>query len=203
MVKWRRSQRLRQRIDSLFRRSAAPEQDPAPDGGPQARAAADLCDRFAAPVYQYVLFRTGAVHLAEAITEQVLLAAHPTDEPTQSNGLSMLRSMFGHAEELQRQLTGDSWSDSLRIRAGARASSVHETPDLGRLTGAMQVLSPRQVQVIVMRFGLRQELACIAAGLDLSEEAVRLLQVRALRTLAGHMLPSACPPGGCHANSVG
>jgi DNA-directed RNA polymerase sigma subunit (sigma70/sigma32) len=72
--------------------------------------------------------------------------------------------------------------------------SLDEPAELRHLTHAMSVLSPHQVQVIVLRFGLRQELARIAASLDLSEEAVRLLEVRALQMLAGRMLPSACPP---------
>ena len=152
-------------------------------------AFAELYDQFVDRVYRYVYLRTGSHSEAEALTEEVFLKLW---EGLRHSGCQepFLLSLYGlshtlsieNARREQRAafLSGDQPADALPIRTGRFAGR----PGADRQARALGLLTPDYQQILVLKFieGLRDDQ--IGRIMGESEQAVRVLQVRALLSLS-------------------
>jgi RNA polymerase sigma-70 factor, ECF subfamily len=170
-----------------------------PDLGDVQAAQADraafgtLYRRYLDRVYGYAFYLLGDHHDAEDATERTFLAALDAIDRFRDEGATFRSWLF--------RIAHNQIANALRSRARRRASRLDEVAepvadadpareagvadDARRVRGALAQLSEDRRQVIVLRFVDGLTAREIGAVLGRSEGAVRVLQHRALRELAG------------------
>lgn len=170
-----------------------------PDLGDVRAAQADraafgaLYRRYLDRVYGYAFYLLGDHHDAEDATERTFLAALDAIGRFRDEGASFRAWLF--------RIAHNQIANTLRSRARGRASPLDAVPepvadadpareagaadDARRVRAALAQLSEDRRQVIVLRFVDGLSAREIGAVLGRSEGAVRVLQHRALRELAG------------------
>ncbi|HSI99972.1 MAG TPA: sigma-70 family RNA polymerase sigma factor [Patescibacteria group bacterium] len=178
-------------------RGVAPGRDP--DLGDVRAAQADraafgaLYRRYLDRVYGYAFYLLGDHHDAEDATERTFLAALDAIERFRDEGATFRSWLF--------RIAHNQIANALRSRARRRAAPLDAVAepvadadpareagaadDARRVRGALAELSEDRRQVIVLRFVDGLSAREIGAVLGRSEGAVRVLQHRALRELAG------------------
>ena len=121
-----------------------------------------LFDRCVETVYGYVYARVRRRAEAELLTEQVFVRAWHTLRSGGWSGRGVPRRLCEEADALLAHVQG-------RRRA---SDPVDE-------------LSPDQRHVLLLRFGLRLDVAGVAELLGMDEPSVQRLQLRALQALSG------------------
>lgn len=170
-----------------------------PDLGDVRAAQADrsafgaLYRRYLDRVYGYAFYLLGDHHDAEDVTERTFLAALDAIDRFRDEGATFRSWLF--------RIAHNQIANALRSRARRRASPLEAVSepvadadpareagaadDARRVRGALAELSDDRRQVIVLRFVDGLSAREIGAVLGRSEGAVRVLQHRALRELAG------------------
>ena len=178
-------------------RGGAPGRDP--DLGDVRAAQADraafgaLYRRYLDRVYGYAFYLLGDHHDAEDATERTFLAALDAIGRFRDEGATFRSWLF--------RIAHNQIANALRSRARRRAAPLDAVAepvadadpareagaadDARRVRGALAELSEDRRQVIVLRFVDGLSAREIGAVLGRSEGAVRVLQHRALRELAG------------------
>jgi RNA polymerase sigma-70 factor (ECF subfamily) len=150
-----------------------------------------LYERFVAPIYQYLYYRTGDRATAEDLTEEVFLRAWQAIGGFRWQGRPFVAWLYRLAHNVHVDLVR-------RARTMRPLESGRQEPDTADQTAplaferaldqdllarAICQLSPDQQQVIVLRFAQGLDTPTIAAQMGREEGAVRALQMRALRRL--------------------
>jgi RNA polymerase sigma-70 factor (ECF subfamily) len=151
--------------------------------------------RYLDRVYGYSFHLLGDHHDAEDVTERTFLAALAALDGFRDTGASFRSWLFRIAHnQLSNALRARSRHpvdplDTIPEPAAAAdpAGIVGTAEESRRLRVALARLSEDRRQVIVLRFLDGLTAREIGAVLDRSEGAVRVLQHRALRELAGHL----------------
>jgi RNA polymerase sigma-70 factor (ECF subfamily) len=158
-----------------------------------------LYRRYVDRVYGYAFYLLGDHHDAEDVTERTFLAALASIDRFRDRGATFRAWLF--------RIAHNEAANGLRSRARRRTEpldlAASATPDgdpagmaaradeARRLRQAVATLSDDRRQVIVLRFLDGLSAREIGIVLGRSEGAIRVLQHRALRELAGRLDPEA------------
>ena len=156
-----------------------------------AAAFGELYDRFVERVYRYLHLRTGRQAEAEELTEQVFLQAWEAVEQYRWQGRPFVAWLYGlahnvHVDHVRRQratISLDPGSRPLEVPREPATAELAQRLDADLLVGALSRLRPEEHEVIVLKFVDGLDTRQVALLLDKSEGAVRVLQMRALRSL--------------------
>lgn len=142
------------------------------------------------PVYRYVFVRTQHREEAEDIVQEAFLKAYEAIGRFETTRENFLPYLFTVARNLLINRGKKKKSDSLtheeidRHDGGSDTSKMAESDELTRaLTGAMEVLTETEREVVELRFFGEQTYAEIAAILDKKEEAIRQHVARAMKKM--------------------
>ena len=150
-----------------------------------------LYERFVLQIYRYLYYRTGDRSVAEDLTEEVFFKAWRAIESFRWQGRPFLAWLYGLAHNtnidgLPRGRPPRSFPNEapdLATADPAPAAPFERTVDQDVLRDAISRLRSDQQQVIMLRFGGGLDTADMAALIGEDENAVRVLQMRALRRL--------------------
>ena len=144
-------------------------------------------------VYSYAYYRVGNHHDAEDLTEQTFLQAYRHFERAQaeSDGRPLRPWLIRIAHNLAANLYRDrSRRPQTPIDDTTVLSTMHTTEDLvegrdelARIIDAIKVLPEERRDALIMRFALGMDNREIAAALDRSEGATKVLIHRAIKQL--------------------
>jgi RNA polymerase sigma-70 factor, ECF subfamily len=158
----------------------------------EADAFGDLYERYLALVYRYVFYRVNDVAEAEDLTEQVFLKAWEALGHYQLRAVPFSAWLYriAHNVVVDRHRTH---KETLPLDGQLALREVASGPEdrldwretIESLTHALSQLSPIHQQVLTLRFISGLSHAETAWVLERSEEAVRVLQHRALGALRG------------------
>jgi len=151
--------------------------------------------RYLDRVYGYSFHLLGDHHDAEDVTERTFVAALAALDDFRDTGATFRSWLFRIAHnQLANALRARTRHPSDRldsvpepVAASDPARVVGEADEARRLRAALRSLSEDRRQVVVLRFVDGLTAREIGAVLDRSEGAVRVLQHRALRELAGYL----------------
>ena len=171
--------------------SQLPEQDLIAFAGQgDADAFGDLYERYRARIYRYVFYRVDDAAEAEDLTELVFLKAWEALEHYRARDVPFGAWLYriAHNVVIDRHRTHKATlpleSDLvLHDAAGNPEDRLDWLETIESLAEALSQLSPAQRQVLALRFVGGLSHAETALVLDKSEEAVRVLQHRALYAL--------------------
>jgi RNA polymerase sigma-70 factor, ECF subfamily len=156
-----------------------------------------LYDRYVAVVYRYVFVRTGNRELAEDITSETFMRALRRIDTFRWQG----RDIVAWFLTIARNLVADEWKSArfrlevttaelLEHRPGADSPGVASPEEAvlqrqrdERLVEALRTLTPDQAECVLLRFMEGLSLTECAQVLGRKENAVKQLQLRALRAL--------------------
>lgn len=163
--------------------------------GGDAGAFGELYDHYVASIFRFVYYRVGSRPLAEDLTADTFLRALRAIDRFTWQG----RDFGAWLTTIARNLIADHFKSS-RTRLETLIDSIPDgpTPDgtdatvIGKLTNqalyeAIGRLSPEQRDCVLMRFTQGMSIAQTAKALGRSEGAIKQLQLRAVRALAGHL----------------
>jgi len=152
-----------------------------------------LYRRYLDPVYGYCFYLLGDHHDAEDATERTFLAALGAIDRFRDEGATFRSWLF--------RIAHNQLANALRARSRQRTDPLEGVPELAapddparlasqaddarRLRSSLASLSDDRRQVVVLRFVDGLSAREIADVLGRSEGAIRVLQHRALRELAG------------------
>lgn len=175
---------------------------PLPDEGRLVRQAkagdsdsfAQLYDAYVERVYRYVYFRVTDNMTAEDLTSQVFLKAWEHLDRYQQGGSPFLAWLYTIArnqviDHYRTHKETVPLEDAASIAAEGRAldEEVQEAFNLDAMRDALQFLTEEQQQVLILKFIADLPTKAIAKTMDLSEGAIRAVQMRALQTMAKHL----------------
>jgi RNA polymerase sigma factor (sigma-70 family) len=172
-----------------------------------------LYDRYADLVFRYVLYRVGNRSLAEDIVSDTFLKALRRIGTFAWQGtdigawfITIARNLvIDHSRASRARLEFPSDDVLSEIGAGAHAAASVSGPDESVLTplrdrtllDAVRALTPDQRECVVLRFLEGLTLRETALAMGRKENAVKALQLRAVRALARHLPPTSDTD--CHA----
>jgi RNA polymerase sigma-70 factor (ECF subfamily) len=155
-----------------------------------AAAFGDLYEQQLAAIYRYIFYRVGNVAEAEDLTETVFLKAWEALGHYQRHEAPFSAWLYRIAHNVivdryrsQRDLVPLDEQTDLHDTTGGPEEWVTEVETTEMLSRAIAQLSPDHQQVLVLRFINGLSHAETSRVLGRSEEAVRVLQHRALRAL--------------------
>lgn len=165
----------------------------AKDGDQDAFSA--LYSEWYAPVYRFVLLRVKEREVAEDLTQDVFLKVYAHLDRFEMRAAHPLGFLYTTARNTiidYRKKRKTERLDTLdmpdipdaNMRTPQQDASI--AWDTGHLKEAMQALTEEQQQVLTLRLIEEKPVKEAAVIMDKSEEAVRQLQVRALRALKGY-----------------
>ena len=176
---------------------------PLPDEGRLVRQArsgdsdafAQLYDAYVERVYRYVYFRVTDDMTAEDLTSQVFLKAWENlGRYQQQGGSPFLAWLYTIArnqviDHYRTRKETVPLEDAVSIAAEGRAldDEVQEAFNMDAMRDALQFLTEEQQQVLILKFIADLPTKTIAKTMDLSEGAIRAVQMRALQTMAKHL----------------
>ena len=173
----------KQDIDHLMRLAKAGDSD----------AFAQIYDRFFTPVYRYVYFRVKSKHEAEDIAQSVFLKAYEAISRFEEQGKNPLAYFF----TIARNTVINFWRKKKEIVTAELEAVSGRIPDIAHdpndliddhesvraIRVGLASLTDEQAEVISMKFIGELSNKEIAEALGKTEEAVRQLQSRGLRSL--------------------
>jgi RNA polymerase sigma-70 factor (ECF subfamily) len=175
---------------------------PLPDEGRLVRQAkagdsdafAQLYDAYVERVYRYVYFRVTDDMTAEDLTSQVFLKAWEHLDRYQQGGSPFLAWLYTIArnqviDHYRTHKATVALDDVVSVAAEGRAldDEVQEAFNMDAMRDALQFLTEEQQQVLILKFIADLPTKTIAKTMDLSEGAIRAVQMRALQTMAKHL----------------
>lgn len=156
-----------------------------------AEAFGELYDRYHAPIYRFIMIRTGTKEEAEDLTHQVFLRAWEHMGGYVDQGYPFGSWLY----RIARNRVIDHYRTK-RDTVSVEEPEFEELPDsldiekdadralaLRRVEQALRTLSPDHQEVIILRFVEELSLKETAAAMERSEGAVKLLQHRAMKEL--------------------
>lgn len=173
--------------------------------GGDAEAFGQLYDRYVGQVYRYIYHRTGSHPLAEDLTSETFVRAlraipafHWRGKDVGAWFVTIARNLvFDHVKSSRFRLEVP--TDDLLAYDSPDAQGPEETVVAAishrelqqAIAGAMRRLSPEQQECLTLRFLNGMSIAETALVLGKNPNAVKQLQLRAVRALARHL-----PQGG-------
>jgi RNA polymerase sigma-70 factor (ECF subfamily) len=154
-----------------------------------ADAFGDLYERYLALIYRYVFYRVDDVAEAEDLTEQVFLKAWEALEHYQKRKVPFSAWLYRIAHNVivdrhrTRKETLPLEGQVLRDATGGPEDRLDRRETIEAVAHALSQLTPLHRQVLTLRFISGFSHAETARVLERSEEAVRVLQHRALAAL--------------------
>ncbi len=164
----------------------------------------DLYDRYAELVFRYVFYRVGSTQLAEDIVSETFLRALLRIGSFPWRGtdigawfITIARNLvIDHARSSRTRLEFP--TDDILSAAETHTGGTFSGPEDTVLTGlrnrnlldAVRALSPDQQECVVLRFLEGLSLRETALVMDRKENAIKALQLRAVRALARILPPS-------------
>lgn len=156
----------------------------------EANAFGELYERYLAAIYRYIFYRVGEVAEAEDLTETVFLKAWEALDRYEVRDVPFSAWLYriAHNVVVDRHRTRKAAVPldstlSLRDEADGPEDRLDALEDVESLIWAMSQLSADYQQVLVLRFISGLSHAETGRVLKRSEEAVRVLQFRALQAL--------------------
>ncbi|MHB1342492.1 MAG: RNA polymerase sigma factor [Coriobacteriia bacterium] len=153
-----------------------------------------LYDSYVDRIYAYVRSRITSPHDAEDVTETVFLKAWEAISSYDDRGLPFTAWLF----RIARNAIVDGYRRAGRSPQTVDVSAAESLPaadcvddavigavEAARVRGALSALTDEQAAVVVMRFMWDMSLRDVAAALGKTEGAIKAMQHRALRALAG------------------
>ena len=162
-------------------------------------AFAQLYDLYVDGVYRYVLFRVASPSLAEDLTSETFLRALRRIETFTWQGkdigawfVTIARNIVADHLKSSRFRLEVTTADMLVIDRSVDGveSTVLAQLEQAALVDALRRLKPEQQECVVLRFLHGFSLAETAEAMGRSEGAIKQLQLRALRALAGILAPN-------------
>jgi len=159
-----------------------------------ASAFGKLYDSYVDRIYAYVRSRITSPHDAEDVTETVFLKAWEAISSYDDRGLPFTAWLF----RIARNAIVDSYRRAGRAPQLVDVSAAETLPaadcvddvvlgvvETARLRDALATLTDEQAAVVAMRFIWDMSLKDVAVALEKTEGAIKAMQHRALRALAG------------------
>jgi len=160
-------------------------------------AFAVLYRRYLEAIYSYAFFQLGDHHDAEDVTERIFMAALDAIDGFREQGASFRAWLFRiarntvanhHRSRFRRRTTSlDAVARHPPASDADPAAMTVRADELRRVRQALGSLPDDRRQVVLLRFAEGLTTAEVAAVLERSEGAVRVLLHRALRDLAGRL----------------
>ncbi len=157
-------------------------------------AFARLYDAYVERVYRYVYFRVTDDMLAEDLTSQVFLKAWEHLDRYQQGGSPFLAWLYTIARNqvidyYRTHKETVPLEDAAHIATETRAldEEAQGAFNMDALRNALQFLTEEQQQVLILKFIAGLPTKTIAETMDLTEGAVRAVQMRALQMMAKHL----------------
>lgn len=150
-----------------------------------------LYDHYVGPIYRFVLVKVGGKAEAEDLTHDVFLSAWNNlkgykhqGHPFSSWLYQIARNrVIDHYRTRKAHTSIEETDEELFKVVGVVENNLEIALTMEKIRSAMIRLSPDQQDVIVMKFVEDLSNEEIAAALDKSEGAIRLLQFRAIQNL--------------------
>ncbi len=150
-----------------------------------------LYDHYIPKIYRFVFLKTGNKAEAEDLTHEVFLSAWQNIYKYKHQGFPFSswlyqiakNAVIDHYRTAKKNLTIEGIDENLVKMAATHPDKLDFDLELEKLKKIISLLKPEYQDVLIMRFieDLPQEE--IAAAMDKSEGAVRLIQHRALKEL--------------------
>jgi RNA polymerase sigma-70 factor (ECF subfamily) len=157
-------------------------------------AFAQLYDAYVERVYRYVYFRVTDDMTAEDLTSQVFLKAWEHLDRYQQGGSPFLAWLYTIArnqviDHYRTHKESVPLEDAVHIAAETRTldDEIQDAFNVDAMRDALQFLTEEQQQVLILKFIAGLPTKSIAKMMDLSEGAVRAVQMRALQTMTKHL----------------
>ncbi len=146
-----------------------------------------LYDHYASPLYRFIYFKTGNKTEAQDLLHEVFLRAWQNIAGYDDRGLPFSSWLYQIARNrvIDYYRTKKDHSDitEIELAAASDITLLENKLGLAKVMKALRQLSEEQQNIIVMRFINDLSPGEIAASLDKSEGAIRLIQHRALNRL--------------------
>lgn len=156
----------------------------------KAEAFGALYDHYAKPIYRYIYLKISDKALTEDITHEVFLSAWQNIRNYKFQGFPFSSWLYQIARNrvIDYYRTHHESVDVYEIeettaKLVSQPANLDPDLDLERVKGALHRLSPDQKEVIILRFINDLSPLEIAAIMEKSEGAVRLIQFRAISNL--------------------
>jgi len=150
----------------------------------------EVVARFGDPLYGYIYRITGDHHLSEDIVSETYLRMVEKIDTYTYYGAPFKAWFYRIAHNLAmnalkhtRRMVGDEAIDAATLPADDPATTIVERAEAEALRAALTELTEEQQHVILLRFVAEQSLAEVAQALQKTENAVKQMQFRALRSL--------------------
>jgi RNA polymerase sigma-70 factor (ECF subfamily) len=150
----------------------------------------EVVARFGDPLYGYVYSITGDHHLSEdVISETYLRMVEKIDTYTYYGApfkawlYRIAHNLAINASRRARPTVGVEAIDAAAPPANDPAATIVARAEVEELRAALSELTEEQQQVVVLRFVAGQSTSEVAQALDKSENAIKQMQFRALRSL--------------------
>ncbi len=164
-------------------------------------ALAEIHDLYYQGIYRYFSFRMPDPQTAEDLTSEVFLrflkAIHEKNAPSNT----VAGWLFGAARNVAREYYRQSkktemvyLSESLAAGGPALDDGLARRMEVQALDDALEQLTEEQRHVLALRFGYGLPIREVAAAINKSEAAVKMLQARAILALGKVMDPLRIEP---------
>lgn len=150
-----------------------------------------LYDHYLAPIYRFVVIKVSSKAIAEDLTHEVFLSAFENLDGYSSRGFPFSSWLYqiarnkviDHYRTQKNNLSIDLVSEEVFKVTDIIEADLNKSLDLEKIKGAMELLSDVEQDVLIMRFIEDIPHKDIAASLNKSEGAIRLIQHRAVNNL--------------------
>jgi RNA polymerase sigma-70 factor (ECF subfamily) len=150
----------------------------------------EVVARFGDPLYSYIYSITGDHHLSEDVLSETYLRMVEKIDSYTFYGAPFKAWLYRIAHNLAinalkrtRRLVGVDALESAAAPVGDPAVTVAARLEANDLRVALAELTEEQQQVVMLRFVAEQSTAEVAQAMDKTENAIKQLQFRALRSL--------------------
>ncbi len=157
----------------------------------KASAFGSLYDYYQPKIYRFVLIRVGQREEAEDLTHQVFLNAWQNIANYKNLGFPFSSWLYRIARNQvidcyrakKPQIPLDGLDPDYLSELGASEKNIEERSELDRIAKAIKKLKPDYQDIIIMRFIEDLPLKEVAASVDKTEGAIKLMQHRAIKEL--------------------
>lgn len=156
----------------------------------KAEAFGTLYDHYAKPIYRYIYLKVSDKVLAEDITHEVFLSAWKNVHNYNFQGFPFSSWLYQIARNrvIDYYRTNRESLDVYEVsetnaKLVSQPANLDSALDLERIKSSLHKLSPDQKEVVILRFINDLSPVEIAAIMEKSEGAIRLIQYRAINNL--------------------
>jgi RNA polymerase sigma-70 factor (ECF subfamily) len=157
-------------------------------------ALAEIHDTYYQAVYRYFSFRMPDPQTAEDLTSEVFLRFLKAIRDQSAPPNTIQGWLFGAAKNVAREYYRRSnkmevvaITDQIPAGESSLEHKISKRLDVEAMMKGMEVLTDDQKHVLALRFGYELPIREVAAIVDKSEAAVKMLQARAIMTLTKQM----------------